>query len=223
MLGRAVQRRRVIPRQPGHRRDHQHDALFVRAQQSADRDAGQFDGVGDVDVDFGVAGRFSVVPEIGPFLYYTWTFRTWFCWRGRGCFLLEGEKIDIQRGVAKGRGPYRLKYPGARHVDVRDVTEFVPRDGDEVLEIGPLRHVAFGEDGVFGSLQVRFCFGREAEIRNDAFGAVEGGELGEGEVYTLGVWLVIGSQIAFKDNGQFVGRLREYQTDPGYETGCLTA
>lgn len=69
MLRRAVQSRGVNAHQPSYRRNDKHDALFVLAEERAHGDAREFDRMVDVDVDFGVAFRFGIVPEVGPFLY----------------------------------------------------------------------------------------------------------------------------------------------------------
>ncbi len=75
---------------------------------------------------------------------------------------------------------YGLKDAGAGDVDVWHVAEGFLRDGDEGLQVGPLGDVAFGEDDVLRSLDVGGGFGGEAQVGDDAFGAVGGGEAGEG-------------------------------------------
>ena len=50
-----------------------------------------------------------------------------------------------------------------------------------MLQLVPLRDVAFGEDDVLRRGDVFGRFGRQAQVGDDAFGAVGGGEPGEGE------------------------------------------
>lgn len=148
MLGGRVQRRRIHAHQARHRRDHQHHPLLVCPQQRSHRDPCQLDRVVDVDLHFRVPVRFGVVPEIGPFL----------SWRHRSQPIIPKTRSPSRGAQSEHWDPewrrkeegvkYGLKDPSARDVDVRHVAEFLLRDGNEVLEVGPLRDVAFGEDDV---------------------------------------------------------------------------
>ncbi len=93
----------------------------------------------------------------------------------------KGGSLWEQTAGEEGRGAaYGLKDAGAGDVDVRHVAEGFPRDGNEGLQVGPLRDVAFGEDDVLRGRDVGGGFGGEAQVGDDAFGAVGGGEAGEG-------------------------------------------
>lgn len=67
-----------------------------------------------------------------------------------------------REGIKRDGGKYRLEDPSARDVNVRHVAEFLPRHGDDVLQIGPLRDVAFGEEDVGRAGDEGGSFGGEA-------------------------------------------------------------
>lgn len=65
VLAGHVQRRAKVPVDPGNGRRHHHDARLVPAQQRANGDAREFNGVAQVDVEECVSVRLGVVPEAG--------------------------------------------------------------------------------------------------------------------------------------------------------------
>ncbi len=103
----AVQRRCVVTYQTGNGRDHEDDALFICAEERAHADAGQFDWVGDVDVYFGVALCFRVIPEVGPCLLVQRPLET--------VFFLSATVIKIFAELSRPRSglPVPRKWPNS--------------------------------------------------------------------------------------------------------------
>ena len=69
--------------------------------------------------------------------------------------------------MGKVERPYWFEYASASNVDIRNIPEFLLGDLDEVLKIGPLRHVTFLKNHIFLIFQKLVSLRRELNVCYD--------------------------------------------------------
>lgn len=148
MLGGAVQGSGVGAGETSNGGDGEDNALLVGGGQGLESNAGELDGVVDVDVDLRVALSLLVVPEVGPGLYViSGSVRT-VC-----CLPVLGETN-------------RLEDARTGDPDVGDLAELLLSGVGEGLEVGPLGHIANGEgDGSLALDRVEPGLGLGGELQ----------------------------------------------------------
>lgn len=80
--------------------------------------------------------------------------------------------IDVHLGIALVLGivpeiaPCRFKHTGDWSIHIWNIPKLLLRHSDKVLQVGPFRNVALGEDNVLVAFGKALCFRCELEVSN---------------------------------------------------------